>query len=100
MASKTELNLDDFDFGFSIVDEKELEAVTKVESKLKEASGSTEAAAAEVENIQAKMDKMYNAVIPLLNNLQKNPEKEYIFWPGRHTKVEQFRDKLTILYKS
>ena len=35
MASKTELNLDDFDFGFSIVDEKELEAVTKVESKLK-----------------------------------------------------------------
>jgi hypothetical protein len=38
--------------------------------------------------------------MPLLNNLQKNPEKEYILWPDRHNKVEQFRDKLTILYKS
>ena len=100
MASKTEMSLDDFDFGFSIVDENELEAVTKVESKLQETSTTVQAATAETKAIQAKMDKMYNAVIPLLNNLQKNPEKEYIYWPGRHTKVEQFRDKLTILYKS
>jgi len=46
------------------------------------------------------MDALFNAVMPLLNNLQKNPEKEYILWPDRHNKVEQFRDKLTILYKS
>jgi|TARA_R110002074_G_C12302129_1_gene645162 hypothetical protein len=94
------MNLDDFDFGFSIVDENELEAVTKVESKLQETSSASASAAAEAKSIQSKMDKMYNAVIPLLNNLQKNPEKEYIYWPGRHNKVEQFRDKLTILYKS
>lgn len=100
MATKTEMNLDDFDFGFSIVDENELEAVTKVESKLQETSSASASAAAEAKSIQSKMDKMYNAVIPLLNNLQKNPEKEYIYWPGRHNKVEQFRDKLTILYKS
>ena len=100
MATKTEMNLDDFDFGFSIVDENELEAVTKVESKLQQTSTGAATAVAETKSIQAKMDKMYNAVIPLLNNLQKNPEKEYIYWPGRHNKVEQFRDKLTILYKS
>ena len=94
------MSLDDFDFGFSIVDENELEAVTKVESKLQATSSSVEAATAETKAIQSKMDKMYNAVMPLLNNLQKNPEKEYIFWPDRHNKVEQFRDKLTILYKS
>jgi len=93
MANKTEMNLEDFDFGFSVVDEKELEAVTTATSKVAEASGTAVA-------VQTKMDKMYNAVIPLLNNLQKNPEKEYIFWPDRHNKVEQFRDKLTILYKS
>jgi len=100
LATKTEISLDDFDFGFSIVDENELEAVTKVESKLQATSTGAAEAAAETKSVQAKMDRMYNAVIPLLNNLQKNPEKEYIYWPGRHNKVEQFRDKLTILYKS
>ena len=94
------MNLDNFDFGFSAGDENELEAVTKVESKLQETSSTVAAATASQKAIQAKLDQMYNAVIPLLNNLQKNPEKEYIFWPDRHNKVEQFRDKLTILYKS
>ena len=89
MATKTEMSLDDFDFGFSIVDENELEAVTKVESKLQETSSSVQAATAEVKTIQAKMDKMYNAVIPLLNNLQKNPEKEYIYWPNRKEIIER-----------
>ena len=36
MATKNEISLDDFDFGFSIVDENELEAVTKVESRLQQ----------------------------------------------------------------
>ena len=87
------MSLEDFDFGFSVVDEKELEAVTTASAKVEAASGTAQA-------VQDKMDKMYIAVMPLLNNLQKNPEKEYIFWPDRHNKVEQFRDKLTILYKS
>ena len=87
------MSLEDFDFGFSVVDEKELEAVTTASAKVEAASGTSQ-------SVQNKMDKMYNAVMPLLNNLQKNPEKEYIFWPDRHNKVEQFRDKLTILYKS
>jgi|TARA_R110002110_G_scaffold195926_1_gene405718 hypothetical protein len=93
LATKTEVQLEDFDFGFSAVDENELAAVTTATAKVATASGNAEA-------VQAKMDKMFNAVMPLLNNLQKNPGKEYIFWPDRHNKVEQFRDKLTILYKS
>jgi len=93
LATKTEMNLEDFDFGFSAVDENELAAVTTATAKVATASGNAEA-------VQAKMDKMFSAVMPLLNNLQKNPGKEYIFWPDRHNKVEQFRDKLTILYKS
>ena len=91
--AKDAINLQDFDFGFTAVDENELEAVTAASEKVKSASG-------DVAGMQSKMDTMYNAVMPLLNNLQKNPEKEYIYWPDRHNKVEQFRDKLTILYKS
>ena len=86
-------DLGDFDFGFTAVDEQELEAVSTASDKV---AATTETAKA----AQKKLDSIYNAVIPLLNNLQRNPEKEYIFWPDRHSKVEAFRDKLTILYKS
>lgn len=86
-------DLGDFDFGFTAVDEDELDAVSSASEKVT-------ATTAEAKAAQTKLDTMYNAVIPLLNNLQKNPEKEYIFWPDRHSKVEAFRDKLTILYKS
>jgi hypothetical protein len=84
---------DMFDFGFTAVDENELEAVQKVAAK-------AETLGAEKLNTQDKIDRLYNAMIPLLNNLKKNPEKEYILWPDRLTKVEAFEDHLTKIYKS
>ena len=39
-------------------------------------------------------------IMPLLNNLAKNPEKDYIYWPNRLDKIEQFRDKLDEVYKT
>jgi len=78
-----------FDFGFTAVDESELEAVQKATSQVSEVSSTADA-------VQTKLDKLYNAVTPLLNNLKRNPEKEYILWPNRVEKVEQFED---ILYK-
>jgi len=30
----------------------------------------------------------------LLNNLQSNEEKEYIYWPNRSVKIDQFKLKL------
>jgi len=83
----------DFDFGFTAVDETELQAV--------------QAAAAEKETVvqtathtQEKIDKLYNAITPLLNNLKANPEKEYILWPNRIEKVEQFEDYLRAIYNA
>jgi hypothetical protein len=37
---------------------------------------------------------MYEAIIPLLNNLKANPEKDYIYWPNRYEKLDAFADKL------
>ena len=74
----------DFDFGFTAVDEEELESYQKVSS----VASST----------QDKVDKLYNAIIPLLNNLKANPEKDYILWPNRLQKVEEFEDHLTSIY--
>lgn len=63
---------DIFDFGFTAVDEDELEAVQQATSKVVQTTNSVEA-------LNAKIDKLYNAVTPLLNNLKKNPEKNIYF---------------------
>jgi len=83
---------DMFDFGFTAVDEDELQAVQQ-----------TAALANDAEQLatttQERLDKLYNAVVPLLNNLKQNPEKDYILWPNRLEKVEQFESHLQSIYK-
>jgi len=83
----------DFDFGFTAVDENELEAVQK-------AATQAETLGASALNTQEKIDNLYNAIIPLLTNLKKNPEKEYILWPNRLEKVEQFEDHIQKIYRN
>jgi hypothetical protein len=41
-------------------------------------------------------------VLPLLNNLAANPDKDYIKWNGkdRLAKIEMFRDKMDEVYTS
>jgi hypothetical protein len=62
-------NLDEDDFGFSFTSTEELTPVDKAQG-------------------------MYNMILPLLNNLMANPEKEYIHWPDRVKKIESFKKKL------
>lgn len=88
MTSKLELN-SDFDFGFSLVDESELDVVQQAQEQIITASQTSE-----------KIDTLFNMIMPLLNNLAKNPEKEYIYWPNRVDKIEAFRDKLREVYNS
>jgi hypothetical protein len=82
---------DIFDFGFTAVDEDELKTVQELKSTATEV-GHTAIAA------QSKLDKLYNAIVPLLNNLKANPEKEYILWPNRTAKIEAFEKKLFDIY--
>lgn len=80
-----------FDFGFSIVDEGELEV-------LQEAQDTITTVSAEAGALEERLNKLYNMMMPLLNNLAKNPDKNYIFWPNRLVKIEQFRDQLDKVY--
>jgi len=73
-----------FDFGFTVVDEDELEAVQTV--------------SAEASSAEERLNNLYNAITPLLNNLKMNPEKDYILWPNRLEKVEAFEDLLQKIY--
>jgi len=86
------IDIDKFDFGFTAVDENELEAVQKL---------STEAStvAASAEQNEEKLNKLYNAILPLLSNLKANPEKDYIYWPNRTEKVEAFEDHIAGIIK-
>ena len=81
-----------FDFGFTIVDEEELEVV-------QQATQQVETVSSTVQSTQSRLDKLYNAIQPLLNNLKQNPEKEYILWPNRLEKIEQFETHIQNIYK-
>ena len=86
------------DFGFSAVDETELNSIVNknsdqidaIKDKLDlilELNSSCEGALA-VKNqydelIKARMLEIEKAIIPILLNIKKNGDKDYIFWPGK-----------------
>jgi|TARA_B100000424_G_C22575400_1_gene324125 hypothetical protein len=81
----------DFDFGFTAVTEDELDIVKKKQDSVNDAEQLAT-------TTQDRLDKLYNSIIPLLTNLKKNPEKEYILWPNRLQKVEAFEDHIQKIY--
>jgi hypothetical protein len=83
---------DIFDFGFTVVNEDELEVAQK-------ATKTAATAVAGAKTTETKLNNLYNAIIPLLTNLKANPEKDYILWPKRLEKVEAFEDMLQKIYK-
>jgi len=87
-----EIDIDNFDFGFTAVDEAELDAV-------QQSAESINTVQAEKLNAEERLNKLYNAILPLLSNLKKNPEKEYILWPNRTQKIEQFENLIAEIIK-
>ena len=86
----SDLELDnDFDFGFSSISEEDFIA------------REDKAVANAVEGVQNKVEKMYNMVLPLLNNLAKDGHTNaYIHWPNRNEKIDQFKKKLLDIVNS
>ena len=48
----------------------------------------------EKEQQKARMKHVEDLIVPLLNNLMKNPEKEYIKWPNRVEKIQSQIQKI------
>ena len=113
-----------YDFGFTTVDEDEVqEFETAVQEKVAKATqqetGVLEAKMdkllklreddssyqilfekrkAEVEEIyKDQMKKLEKLVLPLLYNLLKNPENEYIKWPGRTDIIQSQINKIVAI---
>jgi hypothetical protein len=83
-------SVEEFDFGFSFVDE-EYEAVKEDKSKLQHENNTSKA---HIEDLQKRLDLLHNSILPFLNNLCKNPENSTILWPNRVEKIEQFKKRL------
>ena len=112
------------DFGFTTVDEDEVqEFETAVQEKVAKAVGHESGALeskidelykmrkddnsyqvlfekrkAELEEVyKDQMKKVEKLILPLLYNLMKNPENEYIKWPGRTTIVQKQINKIVAI---
>ena len=82
----------DNDFGFSLVSEAELKAHEEMlKKKVEEQSKVVAKATTEA---QTKLETLRDMIMPLLNNLAKDPDKEYILWPNRAEKIQAFIKKV------
>lgn len=99
---KPRVSLDDAfeDFGFSAVSETELrQAEQQLKEEVKQTKKKLQQKEESDQSYRAKMERMYKMIIPLLNNLKKNPDKEYILWPNRVEKIDEFVAKLDALFE-
>ena len=105
--------IDDFDFGFEFADRDQIstpveqevkeERIDTIEEKLDvllaqlkngiQTSSNSEDLDLYKEMIEEKVKKQLEQVerltLPLLYNLKKNPDKEYIYWPDRVEKIDE-----------
>lgn len=73
----------DNDFGFTLVDEEEV--TTPIVTSVTTSAG---------EQHKAKLLELEQLIMPLLVNLMKNPEKDYIHWPNRTPLIEKQIQKI------
>lgn len=48
-------------------------------------------------DVKKNLKELEQLIMPLLVNLMKNPEKEYIYWPNRTSKIQEQIDKVLAL---
>ena len=106
---------EEFDFGFTAVDEVPSEStpqqpaapsidsdeimdkLQQLEAKILSADNSgmiNEHRALIESDVATKLRDVEDLVLPLLFNLQKNPEKEYIHWPNRTAIIDKQIEKI------
>lgn len=123
MTDKQDINIDEydnFDFGFSTVDENEVKEFetevksrvaeettnisTGLEDKINELLKAREGDTGRVEEVEKKRKddllKIEKIIMPLLKNLQKNPDDVYIKWPNRKEVIDKQIKKIVAITRS
>ena len=89
MSIKVPQEYADFDFGFTGVDESEIK-----QDVLRELTAKDEALTAKEQELADKVKTLEAIIVPLLNNLIKTADKEYIYWPNRKEKCQDMLEKV------
>ena len=79
------------DFGFTAVDSDDL---LKIDEKVSKTAASSEENQELEDILSAKVDKLDTFLRPLLENLAKDSDKDYIYWPNRIDIVRKQIDNL------
>jgi hypothetical protein len=115
------------DFGFSAIDEMEVkqvvdetnmetkviketvsassESISRLESKIdmmlelynQEKFGLESKRVQLEDSVKSRLTELEKLIMPLLVNLMKNTDKEYIYWPNRKEKIQEQIDKILAL---
>lgn len=102
--AKFDIQLDDFDFGFSAVSEDELaireqeaearvmaEAEKLMQAQQAEATSAIDEVTATAQEYKDRLGALNKMVQPLLKNLAADADnKPYIYWPDRKKKMQEF----------
>ena len=112
---------DEFDFGFTAADEDELNSLVQLDDattpdEIKEmqdkldlilqmnstCEGTTAVKEQYDQLLQVKMEEIEKVTLPLLLNLKKNKQKDYLYWPGaqRDTQCDLQMQKLLNITRS
>ena len=49
------------------------------------------------DDVKSRLNELEKLIMPLLVNLMKNPDKEYIYWPNRKEKIQEQIDRVLSL---
>ena len=80
------------DFGFSLVSEEELKQHEEMLKKKIEEQ--TKIVQQTSEELTDKLHGLRNMIMPLLQNLAKDEDKAYIYWPNRAEQIKAFIKKV------
>jgi hypothetical protein len=69
--------------------------VGKLDDMLDEVSTVKEYYESEKVLVGNKLNEVEELILPLLNNLMKNKDKEYIYWPNREAIINQQIERIT-----
>ena len=101
MANKVDEEVLDFDFGFSFIDEELQEKEAAAEETIQNISSEKQTledqltdAKVKADDFEYRLELLYKAITPFLDNLCKNADKSTIYWPDRVGKIEAYKTKL------
>jgi hypothetical protein len=86
--------------GLKLLEYKMDNVVDKLSAMLDEVETVKEYYSNEKVIVNSKLKEVEDLILPLLNNLMKNKEKEYIFWPNREAIITQQIERITSITRT